>query len=848
MAIRDPQRFRRARELFHAALELSPEQRAALLTSACADDDALFADVQRLLEDAVHDPEARTEPAAPPGRPLHSHIDRYRIVRLLGRGGMGEVYLAQRDAGDFEQTVALKLIRDGGATHASRFLRERSILASLSHPNIAHLLDGGLTEAGQLWFAMEYVEGQTLVEWCDQRRLGLAARVRLFLRLCAAVEFAHRNLVVHRDIKPANVLVDAEGQPKLLDFGIAKLLADADTAPQQTQTLAMTPAYASPEQRRGEPASLACDVYQLGLVLYELLSGLGAHGTRPRADQPPAPMATALAKTGTDKVQAIARHRDSHRQALLASLRGDLGRIVRKATAEEPVERYPGAGALARDLQRWLDHRPVQAHRGALPYRLRKFVRRNWVATLASTLLVLASVVYVVQLREQHQRTTQARDRAEAIAGFMQELFSASDPRVNLAADSTVREALALGAQRLTGATDLDPLTHARLLTTVARSHQSVALYQDASALYQRALDRLAARDDAVALELRASALAGQAFNDLEAGATGNAVGQAAQADALLERLPDDAGLARAWALTAAAVSRENLGDSAGAEPLFERLRLLHPTVSQADPKLVGDALLLHGSSLYHQGQFARAEAILQQAAAHYRERFGEHYPDYGRALAQLGNPLAAQGRHDEAEASLRRGIEVMAASLGERHRDVGTARNDLARLYLRAGRFDQAEPLLESALALIVETYGADHPYVTAPLINLGFVAWGQQRPALAQTRFERALGLALLDDSTPMYRIRAWQGLGRVRCAGGDGETGLALLRQARRALDAVPDRQPEADWLLAECHLRQGQREQARTLLAAALPGLRAHAGADGWETLQAEAAWQQLQPPP
>lgn len=189
-----------------------------------------------------------------------------------------------------------------------------------------------------------------------------------------------------------------------------------------------------------------------------------------------------------------------------------------------------------------------------------------------------------------------------------------------------------------------------------------------------------------------------------------------------------------------------------------------------------------------------------------------------------------------------------MAASLGERHRDVGTARNDLARLYLRAGRFDQAEPLLESALALIVETYGADHPYVTAPLINLGFVAWGQQRPELAQSRFERALGLALLDDSTPMYRIRAWQGLGRVRCADGDGGTGLSLLQQARRALDAMPDRQPEADWLLAECLLRQGQREQARTLLATALPGLRAHAGADGWETLQAEAAWQQLQPAP
>jgi tetratricopeptide (TPR) repeat protein len=490
----------------------------------------------------------------------------------------------------------------------------------------------------------------------------------------------------------------------------------------------------------------------------------------------------------------------------------------------------------------------VQAHRGALPYRMRKFIRRNWVATLASVLLVVASVVYLVQLREQYQRTAQARDRAEAIAGFMQELFSASDPRVNLAADSTVREALALGAQRLTGATDLDPLTHARLLTTVARSHQSVALYQDASALYQRALDRLATRGDAVALELRASALAGQAFNDLEAGATGNAAGQAAQADALLAQLPADAGLAHAWALTAAAVSRENLGDSAGAEPLFERLQQLHATVDQADPKLVGDALLLHGSSLYHRGQFARAEAILQQAAGHYHERFGAHYPDYGRALAQLGNPLAAQGRHDEAEASLRSGIEVMVASLGERHRDVGTARNDLARLYLRAGRFDQAEPLLESALALIVDTYGSDHPYVTAPLINLGFVAWGQARPALAQSRFERALALALLDDSTPMYRIRAWQGLGRVRCAAGDGEAGLALLRQARKALETVPDRQAEGDWLLAECLLAQGQSAEARALLADALPDLRSHQGDDGWETLRAEAAWRQLQPAP
>ncbi len=424
--------------LFEQALDLPEEERETFIARVCGNDRASMAKLRfmlaadatdrGILDFSVQQVAAKIglftgsiEDTDETGR----RIGNYRLVERLGHGGMGVVYRAERDDGMFSQVVALKLIRKSRlrANAKARFLRERGILAEMKHPHIAHIVDGGLVDDGEPWFAMEYVDGDPMLAWCDAKYLDVATRIRLFLPICEAVGFAHHHLVVHCDIKPSNVLIDSNGEPKLLDFGVAKLLgADGVNDASIDQEPAMAQRYAAPEQIRGGAITVATDVYALGLLLYELLCGrpvFEVHSpNKPDAlrevfDFAVPPMASAIA---CDAAAEIAARRRTSLAALKRTLSGDLQHILTLSLHEEPEQRYASADALAADLKSYLDRRPIASRSNAWTYRLRKFLLRNKISAALVSVIVLITIAGLFVASWQYQRTRQEVQATEAVS------------------------------------------------------------------------------------------------------------------------------------------------------------------------------------------------------------------------------------------------------------------------------------------------------------------------------------------------------------------------------------------------------------------------------------------------
>jgi serine/threonine protein kinase len=438
-----PERWREIKRIFDAAVEIAPSEQHAFLDSACPDEAArrevermLAADPDTSLEESPLAWPALDEPARLVGR----RVGRYRITGEIARGGMGVVFAAVRDDGEFQQKAAVKLVKSGLHTEtiARRFRHERQILASLEHPNIARLLDGGVTDDGLPFYVMEFIEGVPIDEYC--RDLGLNARLELFRQVCAAVSYAHRRLIVHRDIKPSNILVTPAGEVKLLDFGIAKVLSQTDgdggrgTA---TQLGLMTPDYASPEQFRGGQVTTATDVYSLGVVLYQLLTGeLPYNLSGLRLDEmlrlvcetePPRPsraMTDGHTRTngsefetrpmeGNSRVQKVSGSNPQPAIRNPQSLKGDLDNIVLKALKKEPERRYESVEQFSEDVRRYLEELPVSARPDTFSYRASKFVKRNRVGVLAASLVFLALIAGIVGTTYQARAARRERERAE---------------------------------------------------------------------------------------------------------------------------------------------------------------------------------------------------------------------------------------------------------------------------------------------------------------------------------------------------------------------------------------------------------------------------------------------------
>lgn len=498
-------REKRVFTLLREALDQEPAQRNAFVDARCADDAAMAARLHELL--SVSDSTstvldggasrlaARLEETAddlPPGTQLGT----WRVLQALGRGGMGAVYLAEREGDGFVQRGAVKLIKRGmdSADVLARFRRERQILARLRHPNIARLLDGGLSEDGRPWLAMEHVEGESLSDFAARGEVDVSARVTLLLTLTDAVAYAHRQLVVHRDLKPSNVLVDSNGAPHLLDFGIARLLEDTDQ-PERTATAArfLTRAYAAPEQERGESAGTATDVFQLGVLAFELLSGARFHGNPAAGARPTQRLCEARAALGADGPIAVAPR----------ALQGDLGVIVTRATDPDSWRRYASVDAFAEDLRRWRDGRAILARSDSRGYRFTRFVARHRIGVAAVAITLIAVLAGAGVALWQAHAARLATQRAEAVNGFLENLFKSIDPENARGRSVSAKELVDNAAARLGGELAGQPAAAAQLRNVLGATYFALGDYSAAETQYSAALAQFAPEQSGLAIETR---------------------------------------------------------------------------------------------------------------------------------------------------------------------------------------------------------------------------------------------------------------------------------------------------------------------------------------------------------
>jgi tetratricopeptide (TPR) repeat protein/tRNA A-37 threonylcarbamoyl transferase component Bud32 len=716
-------------ELFDELAELPSPVRHLRLSELEKENPALAARLARLLEadeeteDFLARPAAELlgdgpergldeeRAAAEPSLPAGTRIGSWLLLGLLGRGGMGEVYLAERDEGTFTQRAALKLIKPGMDSRAivGRFVRERQILSRLDHPGIARLLDGGRAGDGRPFFVLERVEGVPITEHCRARGLGLEERLRLFQSVCAAVDSAHRRLVVHRDLKPANILVTEEGMVKLLDFGIAKLLAggeEEETTPlTHLEARVLTPAYAAPEQILGEPITMATDVYALGVLLFELITGALPH-TRERRSF--GALAGAMARETVERPSAVLRRiaaGDGPR--LSRRVAGDLDLVVLTALHRDPARRYRSAASLADDLAQFLGGRPIRARPDTARYRLRKFVGRNRLQVVAAALGLVALLAGLGMAlwqadaaRLAAQRADAAAARAERVKSFLLSVFRQSDPDQIDGAVVSAHELLERGAQRIDVELAGEPATQAEVLDALARIEANLGRIEPALAYAHRAL------------ALRETALP-----------------------------RGDVRIAESRVLLGD-VQRTH-GDMNQAQQTLERALTEMLAASNADSLEVAEARRSLANALRRPEDRARATDLQRQALATIRRRLGENHLETAESLSELGATLEMGQRYVEAERCYRQALARLERTLGPRHPKVAATQADLAGLLDRLSRPSDARTLFEKAIATQRATLGPHHVDLAQTLFSYGLLLIGQQEHKAADATLREALGI---------------------------------------------------------------------------------------------------------
>jgi len=810
----DTARWARICEIFDAVVDRPEQTWEEAVRREAAGDPGLYGEVMRILiagrDDRFHLDHpllvASPRDATPEGAErVGETVARYRLVRLIGCGGMGAVYEGIRAGTDYHHRVAVKLIRPRLAASgiAARFRRERQILAALEHRNIARLLDGGLTEEGEPFFVMEYVEGTPITTYSDHHRLPIAARLRLFLQACGAVQHAHGKLVVHRDIKPANVLVTVDGSVKLLDFGVATLLGAAtraDDAPgtgpdtvTQFGARAFTPEYASPEQLRDEPVSTASDVYSLGVLLYELLTG-----TRP-FDAPIRSASSALrAREGEPRrassvvtADAARTRREASAARLAHSLSGELDNIVAKAIQPEPHRRYDSAEQFAADVRRYLDGLPVLAQPTSVVYRTRKFVRRNRSAVAAAAVAILAlvggTVATSLQARRANALASRAeieRDKAARINAFLQDMLSAPDTRsvsggANGGAQVTVAAVLDGAARRAGVDLARTPKVEAAVRRTLGRTYTAIGEYDRASVQLERALalDRLIGAPPIPDLvtDLHDLGMARLRAEDVRAADTlfratldlCHAHDAAADSAHVCGQTINDLGLA--------ALMEQKLPE---AERLFQQALVLARRVLGPSHPVVG--VVLGNLAVAHDwaGDLPGAERLYREALAVFAKSPRE-VAERTYTLENLGRMLAMEGRLAPAEQLMRQALRSASRTEGPRHPDAGFAWVCLGAVHRKMGQLALAARETERGLTVLgAAGASARHYWVTANIDRgLLLLALGQHRASLSILR--EVLDTARVEYAPGDFRLaRARSALGRALAASGDAAEAIPLL----------------------------------------------------------------------
>lgn len=762
----------RAERVLDEILDLSEPERSRRAREACAGDPALERAVLDLLRADLESQEflaslptrildGEESDSGPQEAEALDRIGPFRIVREIGRGGMGRVFLGERDDGAFEQRVAIKVLHRGLARGEAReiLVRERRILARLEHPEIARMYDGGLTAAGEPYFVMEYVDGVPIDRHCRDRELGVEGRLRLFRRVCRAVEFAHGRFVVHCDLKPMNILVTAEGAVKLVDFGIARLLTE-EVFGSHARERALTPAYAAPEQQSGAPITAATDVYPLGLILYEILTGRRARDPR------------------------------------VAIVSADLDAIVGKAVRGDPAQRYPTVEALRRDLEDYLADRPVSARPSTPVYRLRKYVARNrWGVVAASAVLVslLAGLAGVsAQSRvaaAERDRARHAERRASAVNEFvLHELLRAPMPETALGRELTVAEVLANASRSVGHAFEGEPLTEAEVRLALARTYAALGRPSDALLHAEAAHDllRRAPGPSGAAAQEAERTLAEVSFE------SGRYLDAERTLAALHERQlaspgPHDPETLR----TAAALGRvlTGLGEHARAEAILREALAVAETEHPALWRVAIDLERPLARALFQQQEGVEAEQIVRGMLARIGRHLGPDHPERVTALTLLANALLAQLRYAEAVDVAEEAVEHSRRIFGPGHPATTEPLYAKALALDRLGRYDEALRHVEQALAIATEALGTDHPRTIFLRFGIAILTRNSGDLAAAESRMREVVESRsrVLGESSP-DTLRALRSLQSLFLARGDAPGAREIALRRIRAYEAA------------------------------------------------------------
>ena len=842
-------RFQRLERLFDEASSLDVAERDSFLDAACSDDPALAYEVRELLRHDSNETDSFKDALGSAVSDIVSDTANHRIGSRLGAweltshlsdGGMGSIYLAQRADGAFEQQAAVKLLNPAmlGEQAVRRLETERQILADLNHPNIASLLDGGTGSDGVPFLVLEYVDGQPIDRYCQEHNLTTRERLRLFRKVCAAVEYAHRNLVVHRDIKPSNILVQADGEPKLLDFGISKLLGDENPDLTRVDQRLFTPAHASPEQINGGTITTATDVYALGVLLYQLLAGRLPHASSPGetgaagslavrilSEDPPAP---SEAVTLADSERVAAQARSATASQLRRELAGELDNIVMMALRREPERRYDSVRALSLDVERYLEDRPIQARPDSFGYRSAKLFKRRRGIIIAAALMIVVvvgqSAFYFQRVIEERDTAEAERARAENVVTFMEELLQGADYWNLEGQEVTIEAILDRGAERVETELAGQPLAQARLMHTIADTYFSLSRSDEARLLVARVLalrrEHLEPfhRDTLKAMHLEALLMAGAdqagalaAMEELVAlqrehlgpddpdvaltlmdlstrqrveASFDDALESDREAYRILSELPPEHPLylQRATAISGIGnvLTARNQYDAA--IEAFEEVIRIFDEAGLPHSKTRIAAFGNIGGALSRAGRLEEAEPYLLRAFELTEIHFGKLHAAYEINAAKLGRNYIRLGRLEEAETYVMIGLEAAEGMWGIDHPYYAYNLFNVARLRQRAGNHEQALEVFGRANDIYRESYGDYHPFLAASEVDeaASFIALGRYADAASQLEAVRARMLAVPDHEQDWEATaRSLQGLALTHL--GDWETAEPLMREA-------------------------------------------------------------------
>lgn len=796
----DQQQWKQISNIVDTALELSAEERSNYIESKCLGKPQMKREVTELLraidqssaenylEDLNDYPHhlaweiSKTETGTFTSSLIGTDIGPYKIVDLIGHGGMGSVFLAERADESFTQKVAVKILRRGMDTpsNIARFQRERNILAKMNHQNIARLMDGGMTEDNLPYLVMEYVKGDTLYDYCDKHQLPVEERLDLFKSICEAVQQAHNNAIIHRDLKPSNILVTVNREVKILDFGIAKLLEpeNPDTELYQTRTGAhiLTPAYAAPEQLSHRSITTKTDIYTLGTLLYELLAGASPFDTATkniseienqiRKEDPPEPAAR-FDELESRRRKKLALHRKLSAKSLKSKLRGDTSAIILKALRKNPKERYDTVNQLLEDLERLDNHLPLIAKEDTFRYNTSKFIKRHKTAlSIATGFLVLITAFvffYTWQINQERKRAQLEAQKARKVSSFLTSLFRMGNPAHHPANTITATTLLERGRNRLKSLNN-QPEVQAQLSSVIGSAYLELGRYNQAKPLIKQS-QKLRKNFSGTSSPEYAEALKNHGILQRKMGNYAKAESLQQEGQAIYQSAPQTSHLIMASSLNELGWTVYKNGDYKRADSLYiKALQHIEKSPEPAEEKRA-NILVNRSSVLRKMEKLEKAERLAKKGLSLRRKVFGDIHPDVAVAYNDLGLILDNQEKHEQADSLYHRGLNISKRLYNKPHPDITTTLYNIGTLYREQKKYNKAQNYLSKTLDMEQQLLGKNHPSVAITLSQLASIAREMEKfeKAVKLSRRELSIRKQNLNNTHPGI-ARAYHDLGLI------------------------------------------------------------------------------------